>query len=359
MTLIFFQNCISPHQIPYIREFIKDDRIDSVILCAPRIDYQVRKNMGWNSEHFLNEPNIRFFIEPSDEETRNLLKSSPDVICLFSGIRADADIYRWFKMSLTEKVSRYLITERPNMLHKPRWMHFFRFLLRDYKYVKRISGIFGMGQEAVDYYNTISCKWKTFPFMYVTEMPDYHPVACSENLRILYVGSLNVGKNVNVVIKALKGILGIVFTIVGDGPEKSNLEIQSRECGVNVSFEGYVSLGKVSDYMQANDVLILPSLYDGWGAVVNEALSNGMYVIASDKCGSMDLLQNSEIGCVFKSNNANELRSVFIDIVLHRELVQSQRLQRHKWAEKSISGPVIAKYMINCLDKGKADCPWK
>ena len=46
MILIFFQNCLSPHQIPYIRECAKDERVDKVYFVMPRIDYDERSDMG-------------------------------------------------------------------------------------------------------------------------------------------------------------------------------------------------------------------------------------------------------------------------------------------------------------------------
>lgn len=72
-------------------------------------------------------------------------------------------------MSLTYDVKRFIITEPPLTYKKPLWMHYLRFYLQDYKYVKHIDGIFGFGQAAVDYYRSISKHWKVFPFQYVTE----------------------------------------------------------------------------------------------------------------------------------------------------------------------------------------------
>lgn len=53
MTLLFFQNCISPHQIPYIRECAKSMLVNSIYVIVPRIDYKNRQNMGWNSNNLL------------------------------------------------------------------------------------------------------------------------------------------------------------------------------------------------------------------------------------------------------------------------------------------------------------------
>ena len=50
--------------------------------------------------------------------------------------------------------------------------------------------------------------------------------------------------------------------------------------------------------MAAADVLVLPSRFDGWGAVVNEALMVGTPVICSDRCGASDVIENGRNGYV-------------------------------------------------------------
>ena len=49
MNLIFLQNCISPHQMPYIKELPVYGSVDRVVVVAPRIDYDYRKQMGWKT----------------------------------------------------------------------------------------------------------------------------------------------------------------------------------------------------------------------------------------------------------------------------------------------------------------------
>ncbi len=51
--------------------------------------------------------------------------------------------------------------------------------------------------------------------------------------------------------------------------------------------------------MDKCDLLILPSIFDGWGAVVNEALGRGMRVLCSNGCGSSVLLDGEQRGSVF------------------------------------------------------------
>ena len=141
MNIIFFQNCISPHQIPYISECINDPKVQGVYLIVPRVDYSIRKDMGWDSINLLKGTNIKYFLTPNDEQVCQLLENESNIFCIFSGIRADKDVFHWFKLSLKYQVHRYIITEPPYTYNKPLWMHYIRFYFQDYSFIKSIYGI--------------------------------------------------------------------------------------------------------------------------------------------------------------------------------------------------------------------------
>lgn len=348
MNLIFFQNCISPHQIPYIRECIKDERIESVHLIVPRTDYDERKYMGWDSTHLLEGSLIRLLLKPTNEQVIQLFKETKDAVCLFTGIRAFSDVFCWFRLSLAYQVKRYIITEPPFVYDKPLWMHYLRFLFRDYKYTPHIDGIFGLGDLAVRYYRSISKRWVVFPFQYVTETIRRTLPSPSGKVKLLFVGSLIPRKNVSVVIEALKNNSEIDLTLVGDGPERSKLEKLVQKNRVNAKFLGTKPMKMVPNIMQQNDVLILPSLHDGWGAVVNEAMTLGLYVIVSDHCGVKTLITDENDGLIFKSNSVHSLRKSLEHIVSH---IQDVRLMTDKRVEKAarIQGKQVANYLIKCI----------
>lgn len=360
MILIFFQNCLSPHQIPYIRECAKDERVEKVYFVMPRIDYGERSDMGWNNEKLLGETSIEFLLKPKGDEVKKLLKlSGKDVRCLFSGIRGDKDVFRWLNISLLYDIKRYIITEPPYTFHKPLWMHYIRFFLQDYKYVKHIDGIFAIGESCEKYYHSISKRWRVFSFIYVTENFGVKPVSLSGDMKVLYVGSLSERKNVKILIKAMKGIRDIKLSVVGDGDKMSELQNLAHESGINATFHGTMPMNVIPEEMCKNDVLVLPSLYDGWGAVVNEALMQGLYVISSDKCGAKDLLHDEKRGYVFKNNDTGDLNIILKDVSDKIDVIRSYRQYRNEWSKSNISGQAISKYMLDCLTYGKANTPWK
>ena len=365
MNIIFFQNCLSPHQIPYIREICHDARVEKVYLITPRTDYEMRTEMGWSSSQLLKETSIVFYLRPSDEELKRLLQNE-GVIALFSGIRADKDVFRWFKLSLTFHVRRGIITEAPNLnFWKPIWLHYIRFLMLDYRYVKRIQYVFSFGELAVQYYRLWSGVWKVFHFSYCTDVKKCDFVSdnsfSARYAKFIFAGTVDKNKNVKSVLDSLKlsEKENFSFDVIGDGVEKKNLEEYVRRKQINnVIFHGKMAMQQVHEIMPRYDVLILPSRYDGWGAVVNEALQRGLYVICSDKCGAKDLLQDARCGCVFQSGNHKQLAAIIEHCCSHISEIRANKEFRREWAERCISGKVIARYMVDCLSGEKVNEPW-
>ena len=117
------------------------------------------------------------------------------------------------------------------------------------------------------------------------------------------------------------------------------------------SFLGMQPQPKVPFIMNNADVLILPSLYDGWGAVVNEALQVGCFVICSDACGASNLLlANNNLGLVFKHNSEKDLYRCMSYCVDHIDEIREDRTHRKKWAHTYINGSYVAKYFVDILD---------
>lgn len=350
MILIFFQNCVSPHQVPYIKELSINPNIEDIFLVVPRYDYKERQNMGWDNKKLISNTAIKLIYKPSKDIVQQLLGTNKNAFYFFSGIRADKDIFEWFKESLNYPVKRYIITEPPFTFNKPLWMHYIRFFLQDYKFVKDIHGVFAIGEDAVKYYKNISKQWKVFPFQYVTEHKERTKGATKGNLKLLFVGNLCTRKNVKIVIEALKGVNNLEFTIVGNGKEKTNLEKLAQKYKIPVSFLGAKDMKEIPSIMQENDVLILPSLHDGWGAVVNEAMDLGLYVIVSNRCGARTMIDKGITGEVFMSNNIKSLRGSIAHCLEIKDDIRRRIKDNIKSFDK-FRGKSVAKYFINCIEK--------
>ena len=79
---------------------------------------------------------------------------------------------------------------------------------------------------------------------------------------------------------------GILLDLYGHGPEETRLRKLAKGCDT-IRFHDFVPVAQVRELMRAHDVYVLPSNgYEGWGAVVSEALEEGMRVLATVESGA-------------------------------------------------------------------------
>jgi glycosyltransferase involved in cell wall biosynthesis len=100
----------------------------------------------------------------------------------------------------------------------------------------------------------------------------------------------------------------------GDGPLREVLEARARELGVSerVRMLGFVNQSQLPAVYCASDLLVLPSEYDAFGLVVNEAMLCGCPVAVSEYVGArFDLVREGENGFVFPCGDINALANIF------------------------------------------------
>lgn len=171
---VFWQNCMSPHQLPYIVHLLDDERVDEVVVVTDEIIPEERKNMGWNVTQFPGLERCDVKLSPSDNEIHELLsKRQENSIHFFSGIHGYPFVTKVLDISLKYNVKRGIITERPNTFKfglangKPLWLHRIRFFIQDRKYAKHIQYVFAMGEDAVRYFRSVWKHWEVFPLLIV------------------------------------------------------------------------------------------------------------------------------------------------------------------------------------------------
>lgn len=366
MNILFFQNCISPHQMPYINELHNFKNIQDVYVIVPEVDMNTRKNMGWDSSSYKNnKTGIIFLVNPTQKEIIDIFNkyNNTNTWGLFSGITSFSFVTKYFKLSLSYNIKRGIITEPPFLYNHPLWQHAIRFAIKDWKYTKYIKKVFLMGDEFIPYYQFWSKNWDVIPFMYCTEWKERKnmvtPPQKNSKLKILFVGALTRRKNVQLIFNALNQLNiseqnEIELGIIGDGETKKELEYMSKSIpGINTVFYGTKPMNAIADFMIQYDVLCLPSLHDGWGAVINEAITLGLYTICSDHCGSKYIIKKSNYayGSVFINNNPKSLMEVFRKCIINKAQIRNEINKRIEWAFYNIKGDIIANYLIKHLEK--------
>ncbi len=109
--------------------------------------------------------------------------------------------------------------------------------------------------------------------------------------KILWVGRMLPWKNVETLVRAVKRLKKsscneYELHLYGKGIDENKLKHLATDCDY-IHFHSFVPVQEVRNVMRQHDIYVLPSnAYEGWGAVVNEALEEGMHVFASTESGS-------------------------------------------------------------------------
>jgi glycosyltransferase involved in cell wall biosynthesis len=129
----------------------------------------------------------------------------------------------------------------------------------------------------------------------------------------LFVGKLIEKKRVMDFVQAIAKVsrkgLPVHALIVGDGEQKSELEVIVEENGLPISFTGFLNQNDIAEAYVSADCLVLPSDYrETWGLVVNEAMACGLTAIVSDQVGcGPDLIIEGVTGSIYPVGDVNAL----------------------------------------------------
>lgn len=146
---------------------------------------------------------------------------------------------------------------------------------------------------------------------------------------ILSVGRLNLIKGHIYLIRAVEILKakfpGLKLLLVGDGPERKNLELEVNNLGLN---ENVLFLGEKRDlgvYYGLADIFVLPSVNEGFGLTVVEAMSNKLLVVATRVGGVPEIINDGVNGFLVETKNENFLASV-ITKALSLESFEKEKL---------------------------------
>jgi glycosyltransferase involved in cell wall biosynthesis len=140
------------------------------------------------------------------------------------------------------------------------------------------------------------------------------------------------------------------LVIAGEGPLRGETEQEATNLGISdrCRFLGFVNQSQLPGTYAASDVLVLPSSYDAFGVVVNEASLCGCVVVASDQVGAgRDLITPVDSGLVYRCGDVEALAAVLrrltSDAQRCRELGLAARAHMSTWTpEHTVTGTVQA-----------------
>lgn len=315
MKLVLYTNSISPHQLPLARELVARFGLDEYLYLYTTERTSERADLGWNDR------TDGIHVEKLNQGNRHWLV---DAEVVMSGVR-DFDLFerrvsagrltiysseRWFK-----PIRLFSLGGVECSL--PGWCRLFH--PRYFRMAQRIANLqkgskqfwyFPMGvwaerdMQQIGRLFRIKRLNRVRVWGYYVEprlqgahaLPDEKPLGM---IRLLWVGRLLGWKRVDDIVRAVRthnrlrrsddSLAKITLDIYGHGPEENRICRLIGKLGVGdlVKMHPPVPIEQVRKLMQDHDVYVLPSnAYEGWGAVVSEALEEGMKVVGTYEAGA-------------------------------------------------------------------------
>ncbi|MFH1836259.1 MAG: glycosyltransferase family 4 protein [Methanobacteriota archaeon] len=178
---------------------------------------------------------------------------------------------------------------------------------------------------------------------------------------ILYLGRIVQYKGLDVLLKAFSEIEirrdDLFLVVGGEGPFEEYCRQLSKDLGLsNIKFVGFVS--DVASYIALSDLFVLPARFmhdsvpsEAWGLVLNEVMSMGKPVIATDAvAGAFDLIEDGKNGFMVENQNVSTLRDAIEKIISDDLLRQSMGDRSREIIEESFTYDKMFKGFVDAID---------
>lgn len=211
-------------------------------------------------------------------------------------------------------------------------------------------------------------KDKCYKFGYFTQIPDAELLTCRQTdvslVRIMWCSRFIDWKHPEMAIDCARKLndngYNFQLDMYGDGELRNMLEAKVKSLNLSdiVKFHGNVPNDQIYHAMRSHDIFLFTSdKGEGWGAVANEAMSNGCCLVGSDEIGSVPyLVKNGENGLVFRSKSLDDLylnvEKLFNNrILLHNLSEQGQKDMAEGWSARNAAKSLLT--LIDDLSNGR------
>lgn len=347
----------SVHQDGLFNTLVESGEIDLRVVFAGDLTPD-RVQLGW--EHEERNYNHRTLPKSfSMLDAIRIARSERDRLHIVNGIWAEPAFAAALIALALSRIRFAIYAESP----EPRQLRsqFIELMKRVFgKWVaRRAMGMLSVSRFAEDFYTRLGFRTdQIYPFGYFradSKLPDFSTSPANDNrTEIIFVGQLIHRKGVDLLIEAMRPLFAeyddLHLALIGAGEKAAALERQAAASGVQnrITFEGITSSSRIQERLQSSDLLALPSRWDGWGMVVNEAFSMGVPVLVSSQCGASDLIQHGINGYIFRSESVEDLRDCLRSFLSRKNEWAAMRSAARNTG-RTVLAESVAPYLIECL----------
>lgn len=358
MKIVFITNYMNHHQLSLCDEWYKLTR-DNFYFIATDNPSKGRKELGYDDMNCSREYIIREYDEnTSYDDVKNIISEANIIIVggISSGMRKrflsynnDAIVF-YYEERYLKGEWKHPIKNLAKIFLKRKQINTEYKILAASGYMKGDCKIIGLTNEIYE--------WGYFPNNVIYKREEEKKLN-HNNIKILWAGRLIKYKRPFHVLymakKLKKQKLNFSIDIIGSGNlyDKMHQKIKRLKLENEVNLCGSVPYYEMINYYRNSDIFVMTSDSDeGWGAVVNEAMSQGCASVVYKKVGSAPYLINNGInGLIYSSKKelVNQVYKIFDDNVRKTIQINAQETIEQIWNYKNAaeSSYLLFERMLN------------
>lgn len=327
MKLVFITNYVHHHQIPLADEFYG--------MLGDGYKYVATDVLpGWLIKGGYDPSINRLYVVrayESEDAKRMALQLANDADVVIIGSAPEDYVRERIKAGkLTFRYNERWFKNRPWYLSGPRaWYYFWHDHIR---YRNKPLYMLAASAYTCRDVNTIGAyKNKCFKWGYFTKVEDF-PFGSSANFdassegtgaHLMWCARFLRWKHPELPVKLAKRLKNrnykFIIDMYGSGEELEHTKELAEKLDVMdvVRFQGNLPNDEILKQMRHHQIFLFTSdRNEGWGAVLNESMSNGCAVVASDMIGSVPfLIEDGVNGLIFKSESLDSLETKVVSLL--------------------------------------------
>lgn len=141
----------------------------------------------------------------------------------------------------------------------------------------------------------------------------------SGKFRVLFVGGVGQRKGIKYLLEAYNRMRSPSTELVVAGPLPADIRPLAKY-STFIRCTGRIDQSEVIREMSSAHVLVLPSVFEGFGLVIPEAMATGLPVIASTHSAGPDIIRHGQDGYIIEPDDIEGLAAHLSDLAVHRNL---------------------------------------
>lgn len=359
MKVAFLTNLVNHHQIPIADELYKQLGDDYIYIAYEELPKWIVES-GYQQ---INRPYILRAYESSDNQKRaQELADNSDVVIIGSAPESLV-AKRLQRNKITFHYSeRWFKTGYQSLLSPRAWCFFYKNHIQ-YRN-KRSYMLCASAFTASDVHKVGAYPHKCFKWGYFTEVDEALDIERvlqkkrNEHVKIMWCARFLKLKHpeLPVLLARYLKFCGYDFELnmYGSGEEYEVTQrlIDTLCVGDRVILKGNLPNKEILQAMQAHHIFLFTSdRNEGWGAVLNEAMSNGCAVVGSNEIGSVPFLVRDGVnGSIFRSRSLESLQEKVEYLINNRNICEQYAREAYRSMRDVWSPRVAAKQLIELIN---------